>query len=115
MRIHAFAILCLLTATAHGQSIFKCKQHNGTTAYQDHPCPGAPNARPTLIITQSDELSAHPSQSQQLTPQQQARVAQARARLAQSLARLRADLQRIQAKQAQAARSTPSGVAANSH
>jgi hypothetical protein len=46
MRFYLFAILSLLTAAVHGQSVFKCKQQDGTTAYQDHPCPGAPNARP---------------------------------------------------------------------
>ena len=115
MRIYLFAILGLLTATAHGQSIFKCKQHDGTTAYQDHPCPGAPNARPAMIITSGDEASAHPSQSQHLMPQQRAQLAQARARLARSLERLQADLQRIQAKQAQAARSAPRGEASDTH
>ncbi|MEW9573441.1 DUF4124 domain-containing protein [Rhodanobacter sp. Si-c] len=41
MRFCLYAILGLLAAAAHAQSIFKCKQQDGTTAYQDHPCPGA--------------------------------------------------------------------------
>lgn len=115
MRIYLFVILVLLATTAYGQSIFKCKQQDGTTAYQDHPCPGAPNARPTMIITHSDEAIAHSSQSQQLTPQQQAQLAQARARLAQSLERLQAALQRLHAKQAHSAGSTPQVEPAITH
>ncbi|MBD8873022.1 DUF4124 domain-containing protein [Rhodanobacter sp. DHB23] len=105
----------LLAATAHGQSIFKCKQKDGTTAYQDHPCPDAPNARPAMVIKPGDEAGDDSSQSRQLTPQQQAQLAQARIRLRQSLERLQADLQRIQAKQAQAAGSAQQGETANTH
>lgn len=108
MRFYLFVILGLLTATAHGQSIFKCKQQDGVTAYQDHPCPGVPNARPAMTITPSEEASAHQLQSQRLTPQQ-------RAQLTQALERLRAELQTIQAKRALAARPTPQGEAANLH
>lgn len=115
MRICLLAVLGLLTATAHGQSVFKCKQPDGVTAYQDHPCPGAPDAHPAMTITPADEARAHPSQWQQLTPQQQAQLAQARVRLAQSLQRLESDLRRMQAKQAQAARSAPQGDTPNIH
>lgn len=51
MRRYLFVILSLLTMTAHGQSIYKCKQHDGTTAYQDSPCPGAPNAAPMTVAS----------------------------------------------------------------
>lgn len=46
MRRYLFVMLSLLTITAHGQAIYKCTQKDGTTAFQDSPCPGAPNAPP---------------------------------------------------------------------
>jgi hypothetical protein len=43
MRWYPLLALCLLMATAHGQSVFECKHKDGTTTYQDTPCPGKPD------------------------------------------------------------------------
>ena len=61
MRWYLFAVLSLLTAAVHGQSIYKCKQHDGTTAYQDSPCPGTPNAPPMTVAGPDSAMpTAHP-------------------------------------------------------
>lgn len=51
MRRYLWVMLSLVTITAHGQSIYKCKQQDGTTAFQDSPCPGAPNAPPMTVAS----------------------------------------------------------------
>jgi Domain of unknown function (DUF4124) len=51
MRRYLFVMLSLLTITAHGQAIYKCTQKDGTTAFQDSPCPGAPNAPPMTVVS----------------------------------------------------------------
>lgn len=95
MRFCLLAMLGLLATAAHGQAIFKCKQKDGSTAYQDHSCPGAADARPDMTIKPSNQASGAPSSSQRLTPQQ-------RAQLLQALVRLKFDLQQLQAKRGEA-------------
>jgi len=51
MRRYLFVMLSLLTITARGQAIYKCTQKDGTTAFQDSPCPGAPNAPPMTVAS----------------------------------------------------------------
>ncbi|AIF48853.1 DUF4124 domain-containing protein [Dyella japonica] len=50
MRWYPFFALCLFAATAHGQSVFECKQKDGATSYQDTPCPGKPNDPPAVTF-----------------------------------------------------------------
>ena len=57
MRRYLFVMLSLLTVTAHGQAIFKCKQPDGTTAFQDSPCPGAPHGPPMTIVSPEDRTT----------------------------------------------------------
>ncbi len=66
MRWYPFFALCLLMASAHGQAVFQCKQKDGTTAYQDTPCPGKPDEPPVMTfarpnagaLTQQQRLQA---------------------------------------------------------
>jgi len=62
MRRYLFVMLSLFTITAQGQAIFKCKQQDGTTAFQDSPCPGAPHAAPMAVVSPTDRATpiAHP-------------------------------------------------------
>ncbi|GLQ98179.1 DUF4124 domain-containing protein [Dyella mobilis] len=108
MRFYLFAILSLFAVAAHGQSIFKCKLQDGSTAYQDHPCPGATNTKPTMTITPDDATSPKQEQSLNLTPEQ-------RARLEQSLERLKVITEEISAKQAQMRRAAQQSGSADSH
>jgi hypothetical protein len=57
MRKYLFAVLCLSTAVVHGQSIYQCKQKDGTPAFQDTPCPGTPNAAPMAIASPTSGLT----------------------------------------------------------
>ncbi|WP_284402246.1 DUF4124 domain-containing protein [Dyella lipolytica] len=59
-------MLSLLTITAHGQAIYKCAQKDGTTAFQDSPCPGAPNAPPMSLS--NPDAAAPPARSYGSTP-----------------------------------------------
>lgn len=59
MRWCLFAVLSLLAAAVHGQAIFECRQKDGTPAFQDSPCPGAPDATPMAI--------AHPDGGMEIT------------------------------------------------
>ena len=103
MRICLFAMLIFFSVAACGQSIFRCKQHNGVMAYQDHPCPGAKNDRPNMIIKPSSgDASDHDSR---MSPQQ-------RARLMSALERLRAAVQKIDASRAAMAHHEPRGMGA---
>jgi len=105
MRFYLFAIL---TFAAHGQSIFKCKQQDGSTGFQDRPCPGATNTRPTMTITPNDAMSPKQAQTQRLTAEQ-------RERLELSLERLKAALEGLSAKRAQMTGAAQQGGSANSH
>lgn len=91
MRFFLFAMLILIAGATYGQSVFKCKQHDGVTAYQDHPCPGAPNAPPAIIIKTS--YRSDTDASSRISPQQ-------RAKLIRALEGLRAAVQKIEARRA---------------
>ncbi|WP_329743046.1 DUF4124 domain-containing protein [Dyella sp. A6] len=93
MRICLFAMAILFSVAAYGQSIFKCRQPNGVTAYQDHPCPGAKNNHPNMIIKPLSGDGSDPDSSSRLSPQQ-------RAQLMAGLERLRAALQKIDTSRA---------------
>jgi len=91
MRTCLFAMLILFSVAASGQSIFKCKQPNGVTAYQDHPCPGARNNHPNMIIKPSSGDAS--SLDSRMSPQQ-------RAQLMAALQRLRAAVQKMDVSRA---------------
>lgn len=89
MRFFLFAMLSLWVGATYGQSVFECKQHDGVTAYQDHPCPGAPNAPPAIKIKPS--YGHDTDAASKLSPQQ-------RAQLIRAMGRLRAAIQKLDAK-----------------
>lgn len=91
MRICLFAMLFLFSVAASGQSIFKCKQPNGVTAYQDHPCPGAKNDHPNMVIKPSSGDAS--GRDSRMSPQQ-------RAQLMAALERLRAAVKKIDVSRA---------------
>lgn len=91
MRICLFAMLIFFSVAASGQSIFKCKQPNGVMAYQDHPCPGAKNDHPNMIIKPSSGGAS--GLDSRMSPQQ-------RAQLMAALERLRAAVQKIDVSRA---------------
>jgi len=64
MRWYPSFALCLFMAAAHGQSIFECKQKDGSTAYQDTPCPGKPEGPPVMTFGKRD--AGTPIQQQRL-------------------------------------------------
>lgn len=65
MRWYPFFALCLLMATAHGQAVFECKQKDGSTAYQDTPCPGKPNDPPAMTFAKPKAATVTPQQRSQ--------------------------------------------------
>ena len=65
MRWYPFFALCLLMTTAHGQAVFECKQKDGSTAYQDTPCPGKPNDPPAMTFAKPTAATITPQQRSQ--------------------------------------------------
>ena len=71
MRWYLFTVLSLLTAVVHGQAIYECKQKDGTPAFQDHPCLGAPNAPPMMIAPPNSDMTiTSPNRGGSLSQQQ---------------------------------------------